>query len=787
MLIQSIRSSLLGAVVAVILVITGAPIVSAQQAGEIIPGRFIVTFNNGVPPGLTASNLAQSHGFRILHVYEHTFSGMAIQVGTVRSAGVLSSLRRDARVSSIGNDRYFSIVTADTYPKGLNRIDGTGATVPEGSPNDGLDIDVAVVDTGVDTDHPDLAGRIDTARSVSCLTSGGLVSGCRNLDDPEDPSSFAFEDDHGHGTFVSGIIAANKNTIDIVGVAPLATIIAIKVCNAEGLCPDADITAGIDYLAGLADPVEVTNISLGGFCGGPCDETTDALLIATHTAISGLVGSGTTVVVAAGNESTDAANISPAAHDEVVTVSALADWDGEPGGNGGAMIFIGSGRWNDDSFAKFSNYGDPIDVIAPGVLETSLALDGGTTSSSGTSFSSPHVAGVAAVFIRDYMDANAGAKPSPALVKQALVETGECHEGAGTVIHEGIGCAETWPGDPDGIAEPMVRADNVVTFVPPVVILVDAAITSITVDTLPILDGVANTVSVGVTNNGSSATDAFSVSLSDLSVDPPLVGTALGVTLTAGESTDVVFDWTPNGAGDHVLEASHNLSDDDSSNDSATITVTVQTPIHDVAVLSVSAPASVSQGATVEVSVEVKNEGTYDESFNVTLIDDTAGADIGTQPVGPLTPGTQTTLNFNWDTAGASLGDHTLIAAHDLLGDEDAFDDSAETISNVTAPVIGPDVLSITPNSMDVGESPLPVTIDGSGFGTDPNDVTVTFQNGSGPTPVASVTSVSDTTIMATVSVKLRGKKGSVLWEVVVTTSNGSDVLVDEDRFTVTR
>ncbi len=783
MLIQSIRSSLLGAVVAVILVITGAPMVSAQQVGEIIPGRFIVTFNNGVPPGLTASNLAQSRGFRILHVYEHTFSGMAIQVGTERSAGVLSRLRRDARVSSIGNDRYSSIV-AQTYPKGLNRIDGTGATVPEGSPNDGLDIDVAVVDTGVDTDHPDLAGRIDTARSVSCLTSGGLVSGCRNLDDPEDPSSFAFEDDHGHGTFVSGIIAANKNTIDIVGVAPLATIIAIKVCNAEGLCPDADITAGIDYLAGLADPVEVTNISLGGFCGGPCDETTDALLIATHTAISGLVGSGTTVVVAAGNESTDAANISPAAHDEVVTVSALADWDGEPGGNGGAMIFIGSGRWNDDSFAKFSNYGDPIDVIAPGVLETSLALDGGTTSSSGTSFSSPHVAGVAAVFIRDYMDANAGAKPSPALVKQALVETGECHEGAGTVIHEGIGCAETWPGDPDGIAEPMVRADNVVTFVPPVVILVDAAITSITVDTLPILDGVANTVSVGVTNNGSSATDAFSVSLSDLSVDPPLVGTALGVTLTAGESTDVVFNWTPNGAGDHDLVANHDLSDDDSSNDSATSTVTVQTPIHDVAVLSVSAPASVSQGTTVEVSVEVKNEGTFDESFDVTLTDETAIADIGMQGVVALTPGTQTTLNFNWDTTGASLEVHTLSAAHNL-SDEDAFDDSAQTTSEVTAPVIGPNVAGIDPNSMVVTESPLLVRIDGSGFGTDSGDVTVTFQNGSGSTPVASVTSVTDTAIMATVSANLRGKRGSIVWDVVVTNSNGSDVL--PDGFTVIR
>ncbi|MEH6579734.1 MAG: S8 family serine peptidase [Amphritea sp.] len=772
MLIQSIRSSFLGAVVAVILLITGAPMVSAQQAGEIIPGRFIVTFHNGVPPGLTASNLARSHGLRILHIYEHTFSGMAIQVGTERAAGVLSSLRGDVRVNSIGNDHYSSIV-AQSYPEGLNRIDGTGATA--GSHNDGSGIDVAVVDTGVDTDHSDLAGRIDLVRSRSCLTTGE-VAGCRGVNAD---SSLAFEDDHGHGTFVSGIIAANDNDEGIVGVAPMATIIAIKVCDAEGLCPDADITAGIDYLASLytsGDPVEVTNISLGGPCGGPCDETTDPLLQATHTAISGLVGLGTTVVVAAGNESTDAANVSPAAHDAVVTASALADWDGEPGGNGGSMIFIGSGRWSDDSFAKFSNYGVPIDVIAPGVLNISLALGGGTTSSSGTSFSSPHAAGVAAVFTRDYMDNHLGVKPSPVLVKQALIETGECHEGDGTVIHNGIGCAEIWPGDPDGIGEPMVRADNVVNFTPSVVL--DVAITSITVDTLPILDGDLNTVTVGVTNNGSSGTGEFDVSLLD---DLALVGTPLGVTLTAGESTDVVFNWTPSGAGDHDLEASHDFMDDDSSNDSATLTVNVQTPIHDVAVLSVSAPASVSQGIPVDVLVEVKNEGTYDESFNVTLTDLTAGMDIGMQPVDALTPGTTTTLNFNWNTAGTSLEVHTLSAVHDFV-DDDLSNDSAQTTSEVTEPVVGPSVTSITPHSMVAADSPVSVTIDGSGFGS---DATVTFQNGSGPTPVATVISVTDTVIMATVSVKVKGKKGLSTWDVVVTNSSGSDVLLGS--FTITR
>ncbi len=264
-------AALLGSVLAV------AQPVSAQQAGDIVPGRYIVTFKNDVPPGLTAESMAQSHGFRILHVYQNTFSGMAIQVGSDKAVGVLQGLRGDGRVSAVRNDRY-SAVVAQVYTTGLDRIDGQGTEAEPSKPaNTGSGIVIGVVDTGIDTDHPDLMGatnpekRIDLVRSRSCLTVGETC-GCRVSDDGG--STFAFEDDHYHGTFVSGIIAANDNDIDIVGVVPEATIIAVKVCNSGGSCPNADIAAGIDYLAGLANRPDVVNMSLGGPCGAPCENFT---------------------------------------------------------------------------------------------------------------------------------------------------------------------------------------------------------------------------------------------------------------------------------------------------------------------------------------------------------------------------------------------------------------------------------------------------------------------------------------------------------------------------------
>lgn len=303
----------------------------------------------------------------------------------------------------------------------------------------------------------------------------------------------------------------------------------------------------------------------------------------------------------------------------------------------------------------------------------------------------------------------------------------------------------------------------------------DAAIASISVLTLPVFDGVANTVSVRVSNAGSGTTDPLSVTLTD---DGDAVGKLPVVALEPGDSTDLGFSWTPSGAGNHVLVASHDLADTTAdSNDSATLTVAVQFQ-HNVAVLWVGVPESVGRGAVVPVSVGVENMGASNESFNVTLTDDTDGVDIGKQWLTDLTPGTTETLNFDWDTAGASLGSHTLTATADQVTSETYIaDNSTQASSEVAEPVISPSVSYILPREMDAAESPKNVMIIGSGFGTDLNDVTVTFVDNRGSAPVATIQMVSDTEINMTVSAKVKGKKGKSLWNLVVTTSNGYGIL----------
>ena len=133
-----------------------------------------------------------------------------------------------------------------------------------------------------------------------------------------------------------------------------------------------------------------------------------------HTAICSSVAAGVTYVVAAGNETDNAANHVPAAYDEVITVSALADFNGLPGGGAAATCRTDV----DDTFASFSNYGADVDLIAPGVCISSTWKGGGYSTISGTSMASPHVAGGAALV----KAGNPGA--SPAQVKSTLQGSG---------------------------------------------------------------------------------------------------------------------------------------------------------------------------------------------------------------------------------------------------------------------------------------------------------------------------------------------------------------------------
>ncbi|MBU0546713.1 S8 family serine peptidase [Patescibacteria group bacterium] len=219
---------------------------------------------------------------------------------------------------------------------------------------DGTGVNVAVLDTGINTDHPELSDSI-----VGCET---FVDG-----------TVTCEDDHGHGTHVSGIITANGVDGMARGVAPEAGIYMYKVCSASGSCYESDMMAAME--AAVLTGVKVMSISIGGgnFAGENCDS--DPLA----AKVNWVVSRGITVVVASGNDQYYVS--SPACASGAIAVGAVD--------KNGLM-------------ASFSNFGPALDIVAPGVNIYSSIIDG-YASWSGTSMSAPHVAGTVALVL----DANA--------------------------------------------------------------------------------------------------------------------------------------------------------------------------------------------------------------------------------------------------------------------------------------------------------------------------------------------------------------------------------------------
>ena len=250
-----------------------------------------------------------------------------------------------------------------------------------------------MIDTGVDLDHPDL--NVNRAKAKNCALA------------------LSADDDNGHGSHVSGTIGALDNGAGVVGMAPGARIWPVKVLNAAGVGFTSDIVCGIDYVTANAASIEVANMSLGGDGSddGNCGRTDGD---AEHQAICRSVAAGVTYVVAAGNDSADAATSAPAAYDEVITVSALSDFNGLPGGGAPSTCRADV----DDTFADYSNHGADVDMIAPGTCILSTWMNGGYDTISGTSMASPHVAGGAALYKATHPTA------TPAQVRSALQSAG---------------------------------------------------------------------------------------------------------------------------------------------------------------------------------------------------------------------------------------------------------------------------------------------------------------------------------------------------------------------------
>ncbi|MDH3313272.1 MAG: S8 family peptidase [Nitrosopumilus sp.] len=445
-------------------------IVFAQEAkgGEIIPGRYIMILEE---PEF-AELVTQSYQIESIEIYRYVFSGMAITA----TEDQLSQLREDPRVIAIEPDRVV-VAFAQEIPTGIDRID---ADLNPLSNIDGIDervnVDIAILDTGIDTNHPDL----------NVVEFVNFVVGSSN------------DDRQGHGSHVAGISAALDNDEGVVGIAPGARLWAVKVLGDNGQGSTSSIISGIDYVTQNADEIEVVNMSLGG-------EFSSEIL---DQAISNSVSAGIIYVVAAGNDGRDAASFSPASHPEVITVSAIADSDGKSGAQG-PLTSAGS----DDSLASFSNFGSVVDIAAPGVDIQSTFRDGGYTNLSGTSMSSPHVAGVAALYV---------AQESRDLNGDGSIDGNDVSLFRDLLIVNGVpqNDLEGFSGDPDNFAEPLVDAEmvniepNIKVSATPSTITLEPNESSEVAITISAISGFAGTVNLDVV----TSTTGITANLSNTSV-----------------------------------------------------------------------------------------------------------------------------------------------------------------------------------------------------------------------------------------------------------------------------
>jgi subtilisin family serine protease len=336
-------------------------------------GTYVVVLDSDVTDVQpAAAALAHSHGGTVGFVYEHALRGFSIEVSTAGAAGIA----RSPRVAYVEADQVFT-VAAQSMPTGIDRVyadDNTNIDI-DGVDDVRVDVDVAVIDTGIDLDHPDLnvAGGTNCATFFATCGSGG-------------------NDGNGHGTHVAGTIGALDNDIGVVGVAPGARLWAVRVLGNNGTGTTSQIIAGIDWVTARASTIEVANMSLQGGASASID-----------SAAARMADAGVAVAVAAGNNDADAGNYSPARAAKVLTVSALADYDGQPGSLSSPPSSFCLDQ--DDTLADFSNWGAAVEIAAPGCRILSTYLNAGYAWINGTSMASPHVAGALALLASNHSTA----------------------------------------------------------------------------------------------------------------------------------------------------------------------------------------------------------------------------------------------------------------------------------------------------------------------------------------------------------------------------------------------